>query len=111
MFLPFGLCALVAVGAHADADVGAEKVLYVIDHVDAIFDAIFSRWSLTAPLVDWVGLGQRTFLARALALTWELAADALLAIPLLGYDERDTAREWQMARLWLKRPSLRLAQP
>lgn len=111
IFLPFGLCALVAVGAHAGADVVAEKVLFAVDGIDAFFDAIFSKWSLTAPLVDVIGLSQRTFFARAVALAWELAADAMVAIPLLGYDERDAAREWSMARVLLKKPSLRLVQP
>jgi hypothetical protein len=111
IFLPFGLCALVAVGAHAGADVVAEKVLFAVDGIDAFFDAIFSKWTLTAPLVDVIGLSQRTFFARAVALTWELAADALVAIPLLGYDERDAAREWAIARVLLNKPSLRLVQP
>ena len=111
IFLPFGLMALVAVGAHAGADRVAEEVLFAVDRVDAFFDAIFSSWSVTAPLVDLVGLGQRTFFARGVALAWELAADAMLAIPLLGYDERDASREWTMARGWLKKPSLRLVQP
>src|SRR5947209_19982223 len=103
--------ALVAVGVHAGADRVAEEVLFAVDRIDTFFDAIFSKWSVTAPMVDWVGLGERTFFARAVALTWELAADALIAVPLLGYDERDAAREWTMARGWLSRPSLRLVQP
>ncbi|MFN2546551.1 MAG: hypothetical protein ABR567_03870 [Myxococcales bacterium] len=112
IFLPLGMCALVAVGAHASADVVGDKVLFAVDRIDAFFDAIFSRWSVTAPLVDLVGLGQRTFFARAAALAWELSADALLAIPLLGYDERDAARELAIARVLIKRPpSLRLVQP
>lgn len=111
IFLPFGLCALVAVGAHAGADVVGDKVLFAVDRIEAFFDAIFSKWSVTAPLVDLVGPGQRTFFARGVALIWELAADAMLAIPLLGYDERDAAREWTMASAWLKGPKLRLVQP
>ena len=112
IFLPLGLCALCAVGAHAAADRLGDTLLSGVDRVDAFFDAIFSRWSLTAPLVDLVGLGQRTFFARAVALAWELAADALLAIPLLGYDERKGSEEWALARALLRRrPSLRLVQP
>ena len=96
IFLPLGLCALAAVGAHAAADVVGDRVLWVVDRVDAFFDALWSSWSFTAPLVDLVGLTQRTWFARAVALAWELAADALVAVPLLGYDERKAAREWKL---------------
>lgn len=103
VFLPLGLCALAAVGAHAAADVVGDRVLWLVDGVDAFFDALWSKWSVTAPLVDLVGLTQRTWFARAVALSWELAADALVAVPLLGYEERDAAREWAMARVLLRR--------
>lgn len=103
VFLPLGLCALVAVGAHAAADVVGDRVLWLVDGVDAVFDALWSKWSVTAPLVDLVGLTQRTWFARAVALCWELAADALIAVPLLGYEERDAAREWAMARVLFRR--------
>lgn len=111
VFLPLGLCALVAVGVHSAADRMADVVLWGVDRVDAFFDAIFSSWSVTAPLVDLVGLGQRTFFARAVALAWELAADVLLAIPLLGYDERKGKDELALAKSWVRKPSLRLVQP
>ena len=113
IFLPLGLCALVAVGAHAAADVVGDRVLFVVDRLDAFFDALWSAWSFTAPLVDVVGLTQRTWFARAVALGWELAADALVAVPLLGYDERDAAQEWRMARDMLRRvrSPLRLVRP
>ena len=113
VFLPFGLCALVAVGAHAAADVVGEGLLQAVDRVDAFFDSIWSLWSFTAPLVELVGLTQRTWFARAVALIWELLADALIAVPMLGYEEREAKREWQLARellrrvrspLWLVRP-------
>src|SRR2546429_7526107 len=103
IFLPLGLCALVAVGAHAAADVVGDRVLWLVDRVDALFDALWSSWSFTAPLVEVVGLTQRTWFARAVALVWELAADALIAVPLLGYEERDAAREWQLGRDMLRR--------
>lgn len=103
IFLPLGMCALVAVGAHAAADVVGDRVLWCVDRVDAFFDALFSRWSLTAPLVDLVGVSQRTFIARATALCWELAADALVAIPLLGYQEREAKAELLLARTLLRR--------
>jgi hypothetical protein len=103
IFLPLGLCALVAIGAHAAADVVSDRTLWLVDRVDALFDALWSRWSFTAPLVDLVGLTQRTWFARAIALSWELAADALIAVPMLGYEERDAAREWSLAREMLRR--------
>ncbi len=112
IFLPLGLCALVAVGAHAAADMMGEGALSIADRVDAFFDAIFARWSLTAPLVDLVGPAQRTFFARALALCWELSADALLVIPLVNYQERAPLEELALTKAMLrKRPSLRLVQP
>ena len=103
IFLPLGLCALVAVGAHASADVVGDRVLWAVDRVDAFFDSIWSAWSFTGPLVDLVGLTQRTWFARAIALAWELAADALIALPLLGYEERDAELEWKMAGDLLRR--------
>jgi len=53
--LPLGLCALVAVGAHAAADVVGDRLLWLVDRVDALFDAVWSSWSFTAPLVEVVG--------------------------------------------------------
>lgn len=114
IFLPLGLCALAAVGAHAAADVVGGRVLWMVDHVDAFFDAIFSRWSVTAPLVDLVGLAQRTVFARAVALVWELAADWLIALPLLGYGERTPDDEVALARQLLRksaRKPLRMVRP
>ena len=112
IFLPLGLCALVAAGAHSAADVMSDRALFVADRVGALFDSIFARWSLTAPLVDLVGPAQRTFFARGLALAWELSADALLAIPLLNYQERAAREELQLLRAmpWRK-PSPWLLTP
>ena len=100
IFLPLGLCALAAVGAHAAA----------ADRAGAFFDSIFARWSLTAPLVELIGPAQRTWLARAVALSWELAGDALLAVPLLNYQERAAAEELRLSRALL-RPPARLLRP
>jgi hypothetical protein len=113
VFLPLGLCALVAVGAHAAADVVGDRLLWLVDRVDAFFDWIWSAWSFTAPLVDVVGLTQRTWFARAVALVWELLADALIAVPLLGYTERDPKAEWNAGRELLRRTRspLRLVRP
>jgi hypothetical protein len=108
VFLPLGLCALAAVGAHAAADVIAHRALLFATHVDAFFGSV----SFLAPLVDIVGAAQRTWLSRGLALLLELAADALVAIPLLGYDERDAKQELKLARGFLKKlKTWRLARP
>lgn len=82
-------------------------MLSLVDAVDAFFDAIWSRWHFTAPLIDVIGLEQRTFLARGVALLWELCADALLALPLLGYEERSPAEELKLARQLLARLAAR----
>jgi hypothetical protein len=115
IFLPLGLCALVAVGTHAAADVVGAQVLWLVDRADAFFDAIFSRWSFTAPLVDLVGLAERTVFARGVALVWELCADFFIALPILGYDERPVDEELALfralSRKTRKRPSLRLVRP
>ena len=113
-FLPVALCALVAVGTHVAADVVGERILWLVDAVDKGFDALAGRWELTAPLVDLVGPAQRTWMARAAALIWELAADALLALAMLGYDEHadEVARFRQLARKALARPTtLRIVRP
>jgi hypothetical protein len=108
IFLPLSLCALCAVGAHAAADVVGDRVLSCVDWLGALFDAVASRWSFTAPLVELVGPSQRTFFARAAALAWELSADALIAVPLLDYQERAAAAELSLAQALLrKRPTLR----
>ncbi|MBU8897690.1 hypothetical protein KRR26_18905 [Corallococcus sp. M34] len=91
VFMPLGLLALVAVGVHAAADTLDDRLLWAVDRADAAFDHVVGRWDATAFLVDWVSLAQRTRIARALALAWELSADLLLALPALGYRERAPA--------------------
>lgn len=103
LLLPLGLCALAAVGAHASADVLGDTILWGVDRADALFDSVFARWALTAPMVDWVGQSERVFFARGVALLWELAADALLLIPLIGYDERAPKAELNLARKLLRK--------
>ena len=113
-FVPLALCALVAVGVHTAADELGERILRLVDATDAAFDAIAARWTLTAPLVDLVGPSQRVFFARAIALLWELAADALIALPMLGYDERadEVKRFRELARKVAARPTtLRILRP
>jgi hypothetical protein len=91
VFVPLALCALVAVGAHAAADVASGVILGFVDTADAALDSLLSRAALTAPLVDLIGPAQRIGFARALALLWELCADAFLALPLLDYEEAGSA--------------------
>ena len=108
VFLPLGLCALAAVGAHAAADVVAQRTLLVANHVDAFF----SQVSFLAPLVNIVSASHWTWASRALALLLELSGDALVAVPLLGYDERDGKQELKLARGFFKKMQpWRLARP
>jgi hypothetical protein len=86
-FMPLGLLALIAVGVHAAADTLDERLLTLVDGLDAALDQLASRHSLTEPLVDLLSLERRTTLARVLALAWELTADGVLALPALGYRE------------------------
>ncbi|MFY0580027.1 hypothetical protein ACN28S_42445 [Cystobacter fuscus] len=86
-FMPLGLLALIAVGVHAAADTLDDRLLTLVDACDAAFDQLVSRHPLTEPLVDLLSLERRTLLARVLALVWELSADAVLALPALGYRE------------------------
>jgi hypothetical protein len=90
-FMPLGLLALVAVGVHAAADTLDDRLLTLVDRLDAAFDAWVGQYSLLASAVDWVSLERRTVIARGLALAWELAADVLLALPALGYREAQAA--------------------
>jgi hypothetical protein len=90
-FMPLGLLALIAVGVHSAADTLDDRLLLLVDGFDAAFDRLVSRHPFTEPLVDLLSLERRTALARGLALLWELAADAVLALPALGYREADAA--------------------
>src|SRR5207253_10685134 len=60
-----------------------------VDHIDAAFDSLFGAWSFTSPLVDLIGISERVWMARALTLIWELAVDLILALPALGYHEKE----------------------
>ena len=105
---PLALCALLAVGAHAAADALGDVFLEGIDRAMGAFDALVSKWSLTAPLIDWIGFARRTQLARGLALIFELLGDALLAWPMLRFTESthpvNQARELFLRAL--RRPTL-----
>lgn len=96
-YMPLGLLTLVAVGVHAAADTLDDRLLWVVDQADAAFDQLVGRYALTEPLVELLTLEGRTRLARALALGWELSADAVLALPALGYREEggEPQPRWQ----------------
>lgn len=113
LFLPLGMAALLAVGVHAAADVLSDQFLTAVDRVDALFDALVSQWSVTAPLVDLVGLSERTLFARGAALCFELFADALVALPALGFAERADEVERTSAlllRAWRRPATLPLTR-
>ena len=87
--MPLGLLALIAIGVHAAADVVDDRLLWLVDQADSLFDSLAGRFEFTASLVNLVGLEQRVKLARSVALVWELAADVILCWPALGYRERN----------------------
>lgn len=97
-YMPAGLFALLAVGVHAAADTVDDRLLWLVDHADALLDAAFASWSVTEPLVNLVGTEGRTLSARAVTFAWELLAGALIAVPALGYREEDAARVSVAAR-------------
>jgi len=91
-FMPLGLFALVAVGVHAAADLVDDRVLGLVDALDAWADGLLAASERTAAWVDRIGPLQRTLIARFIALGWELAVDLLVVLPQLGYSEADEAR-------------------
>ncbi|HEX8821559.1 MAG TPA: hypothetical protein VF794_16660 [Archangium sp.] len=114
-FMPLGLLALITVGVHAAADTLDDRLLVVVDLADAAFDRLVGGFDLTAPLVDLLSLERRTTLARALALSWELAADVVLALPALGYHEEHAPphHTWRatLARCLRRPTSMRWLRP
>jgi len=92
-FMPVGLFALVAIGVHAGADLVDDRLLVLIDALDAWADGLLARAEVTAGWVDRVGPLQRTVIARLLALGWELSVDLLVVLPQLGYSEADEAEQ------------------
>ena len=85
LYVPLAVFALVAVGIHAAADTLDDRILWVVDHLDAIFDGIVGRFELTSGWVHWIDLADRVWIARACAFLWELAADLLLAVPVFSF--------------------------
>ncbi|SET22372.1 hypothetical protein [Stigmatella erecta] len=86
-FMPLGLLSLIAVGVHAATDTVDDRLLTLVDGLDAAFDQWVGGSPWTEGWVDLLSLERRTQLARGLALAWELAVDLVLALPALGYRE------------------------
>jgi hypothetical protein len=89
MWMPFGLCALAAVGVHAAADAVDDRILVLVERLDVVLDGWWSQTENLQGWVDVVGSLERTRLARLLALIWELAVDLAIAIPALAWKERE----------------------
>lgn len=87
LFMPLGLVALVAVGVHAAADTVDDRLLWLVQGLDAWLDARFAQVTALQPWVDRIGSREQTLIARGLTLIWELAADIVLTVPMLGYRE------------------------
>jgi hypothetical protein len=87
VFMPLGLVALVAVGIHAAADVVDDRLLRLVEGLDAWLDGWLARADFTAAWVNRIDSRERTLIARGLALAWELSVDGFIALPLFGYAE------------------------
>jgi len=99
--MPLGLLALVAVGVHAAADSVEDRIRWLIEQLDAAVDGVFADFEFSRSWVDAIGSVERTHIARALALLWELAVDAAIALPLLGYlEETQRATQVNFAQTW-----------
>jgi hypothetical protein len=101
-FMPLGLLALIAVGVHAAADTLDDRLLSLVDLADTAFDKLVGAYPSTEALVDLISLEQRTLIARALALGWELSVDLVLALPALGYRESKASEEQEPWRKYLQ---------
>jgi hypothetical protein len=88
-FMPLGLFALVAVGVHAAADLVDDRVLRLVEGLDAWADGLLAQTESLAAWVNRIDSRERTLIARAVALAWELAVDGFIALPLLAYGEAD----------------------
>jgi hypothetical protein len=120
VFMPLGLLALVAVGVHAAADSVDDRIRWLIEQLDAALDGVFADFELTRSWVDAIGSVERTHIARALALLWEVAVDVTVAVPALGYLEEserapliNPAKTWraQLERLSKKPTPMRIIRP
>ncbi|MBX7115686.1 MAG: hypothetical protein K1X64_15260 [Myxococcaceae bacterium] len=90
-YVPLGLFALIAVGVHGAADVLDDYVLRGVERLDAWLDTFWAMNSFTESWVDAVSSLQRTWIARAVAFAWEIAADLVVALPCLNYFEEERA--------------------
>src|SRR4051812_50196572 len=63
-FMPLGLLALIALGVHAAADVVDDRLLWCVDQLDAVFDAVVGHFTLTESWVHWIDLERRETLPR-----------------------------------------------
>ncbi|MGV3624245.1 MAG: hypothetical protein ACO1OB_25730 [Archangium sp.] len=121
LFMPLGLFALVAVGVHAAADVVDDSILRGVEWLDAMFDGVLAKFDSTAPWVNRIDSKERTVIARGVAFSWELCVDFFVALPALGYGERDanerkfavTRETWRtlLARLNQQPTPMRLIRP
>ncbi len=98
-YMPLGLLALIAVGVHAAADTVDDRLLRVIEQLDAFFDSIWARTESLQSWVNAVDARERTLLARGITLAWELAVDLAIGFPMLGYREVDP-REAKLRGGW-----------
>lgn len=91
-YVPLGLFALIAVGVHGAADALDDFVLRGVERLDAILDGFWALNPATETWVNRVDALQRTWVARIVALIWEIAVDLVAALPCLNYfeDERST---------------------
>lgn len=120
-FMPLGLFALVAVGVHAAADLVDDRVLRLVEALDVWADGLLAQTESLAAWVNRIDSRERTLIARAIALAWELAVDGFIALPLLGYDETTEEERrfafrketWRtlFARLNQKPTPMRLVRP
>ncbi|MFL5322403.1 MAG: hypothetical protein ACJ790_22280 [Myxococcaceae bacterium] len=124
LFMPLGLFALIAIGVHAAADTVDDRIRFLVEQWDAWADSLLGQFDSTARFVDWIGAEERTVIARALTLVWELACDFFIAFPAFGYMEEESkpnvkrfritpSRGWkELFRAVVKEPTtMRIVRP
>lgn len=116
-YVPVGLFALLAVGVHGAADVLDDHVLRGVERLDAWLDGLWAMQAFTEGWVARVDSLERTWVARAIAFSWEIAVDLTVALPCLNYFEEDRSAvshsQWRplLARLNQKPTLLRVVRP
>lgn len=123
LFMPLGMFALIAIGVHAAADTVDDRIRFLVEQGDAWADTVFGHFEVLHRYVDAVGAEERTVIARGTTLVWELLVDIFIALPALGYAEKEApkvqlqhlkaARTWRdMVRDVVKKPStMRIVRP